>query len=533
MSVNVWESDGITSLLIESVADKTAAVLIAPELESLMYIRSDDGKGNIWRAVTGAALGTYSDDGGTFCGTVIIPTGGDGSSAWIRDYNNAVNIKWFGAIGDGVNDDSIALQIAFDSLTAGGDILMPPTNDTYLLENEVTLTSSEYNRKNLWAYGAEITTNGAFAGIKLAGGSVMGGVSIYGLKINHRGNALATAGFALRGTWYARLYNCTVEAHGVNADYSAFSLAQADPTDINTGCFWSDLIGCNCRKRLGADVGDISHGIQIKGSCNATTIRGGSLSTTINAIHHVVHTGQTYLANALLIDGVSFEGYTIAYHLNGAAASNIAGPRLVNNRFETGAQVITITGVTTQPSTPLYAAGNFLVSSAGAYLTNINDIYVNTMDMSVTPRILPSIKTAVTIQSLGGTYNPLTIKPGGGNRGIVLQNSSSDNILEFLWTGTGTKSEINGKVADDLQIRGLGGLSGTTAHANNLRGTATLSGGTVNVSFAVAEVNAAYFLFLSGDTNETFNWSAKATGGFTITSSNGSSTAKVDWLLIR
>lgn len=64
-------------------------------------------------------------------------------------------------------------------------------------------------------------------------------------------------------------------------------------------------------------------------------------------------------------------------------------------------------------------------------------------------------------------------------------------------------------------------------------GTATLASGTASVSFGTAQPNTSYQILLTGDTAETFTWASKATGGFTINSSNGSSSANVDWFVVR
>jgi len=78
------------------------------------------------------------------------------------------------------------------------------------------------------------------------------------------------------------------------------------------------------------------------------------------------------------------------------------------------------------------------------------------------------------------------------------------------------------------------GISGTSTSANNLRGSVTFAtAATAAVSFGTNEPNATYYVALSGSANETFWVTSKATTGFTINSSNGSSTATVDWLLIR
>lgn len=101
------------------VADKSAAVLIAPVAGYHMYIDSADGRGNIWRSVVGASPGTYADDNASFCGTVFIPTGGDGSAAWLRDYKGSVSAVWFG-LATGVTNTAIQ-----DAVTAHSDVELP------------------------------------------------------------------------------------------------------------------------------------------------------------------------------------------------------------------------------------------------------------------------------------------------------------------------------------------------------------------------------------------------------------------------
>lgn len=67
-------------------------------------------------------------------------------------------------------------------------------------------------------------------------------------------------------------------------------------------------------------------------------------------------------------------------------------------------------------------------------------------------------------------------------------------------------------------------------------GTATLAAGTAAIDFSTEELedmpDTTYLVFLAGDTAETFTWASKATTGFTINSSNASSTANVDWMAL-
>jgi hypothetical protein len=88
-----------------NAANKAAAVLLTPVNNKMYFIGGTDG--GWFKGVTGAADSTYADNGGVYCGTVFIPTGGDGTSAYLRDYSGAAHSAWFGITG--VTDDTVAL----------------------------------------------------------------------------------------------------------------------------------------------------------------------------------------------------------------------------------------------------------------------------------------------------------------------------------------------------------------------------------------------------------------------------------------
>lgn len=87
---------------------------------------------------------TSADNGGT----IIVDASG---RRWMRVFVTAVNVKWFGAVGDGVTDDTAAIQAA---VAASNSIVVPPGNyylDEYSSSNDVVfqLHNGTYNIQNI------------------------------------------------------------------------------------------------------------------------------------------------------------------------------------------------------------------------------------------------------------------------------------------------------------------------------------------------------------------------------------------------
>jgi hypothetical protein len=107
-------------------------------------------------------------------------------------YTNFVNVKWFGAKGDGATDDTTAIQAASDSLTSGGVVFFPRA--TYLHNSALTISNND------------VIFVGEGWGTKLKAGATMAqqievtGVRIKICELQLDGNGNATNGISVNAT---------------------------------------------------------------------------------------------------------------------------------------------------------------------------------------------------------------------------------------------------------------------------------------------------------------------------------------------
>lgn len=117
---------------------------------------------------------------------------------------------------------------------------------------------------------------------------------------------------------------------------------------------------------------------------------------------------------------------------------------------------------------------------------------------------------------------------------LVVDAAVQGNSFVGESVATFTNSNLlTGKVsiAGNLGLTGasLGGYMG-----RNVCGTATFAtAGTKAVTFTFNEPDTSYRIIATGQANQTFWVTSKAVGGFTLNSSNASSTAVVEWFMVR
>ena len=141
--IALFAEGNVVAAMVDNIADLRALPSYSSQdgmsVQLRGYYTPGDGGGGplrIWKG--GAAPGTYVDNGGS----IIVPTGGDGSGAWVWEYSGAVNVKWFGAKGDGVADDQPSIQAA---LTSSSNIFIPEGD--YRINTSVTSSGKSLSIK--------------------------------------------------------------------------------------------------------------------------------------------------------------------------------------------------------------------------------------------------------------------------------------------------------------------------------------------------------------------------------------------------
>ncbi|WP_158301986.1 right-handed parallel beta-helix repeat-containing protein [Paenibacillus mesophilus] len=143
-------------------------------------------------------------------GLVLVSTGG---YRFKRIYDGPVNVKWFGAKGDGSADDTAAIQAAISSLTSGGVAFLP--SSSYIVSSTIIIpysyvkimgcgSSTVIKAANTSNYETMISANG------------LNGIEVSDLVVdanqgNRTGLTNRTVGILLASCTDSSVDNCTVQ----------------------------------------------------------------------------------------------------------------------------------------------------------------------------------------------------------------------------------------------------------------------------------------------------------------------------------
>lgn len=170
--VAVYSAPGMSGLpQINNIIDLRAEAVIPAPISKIIlfvsgyYIPGDGGGGQFYWDPASA----LADDSGT----VIIPNSG-GTGRWIRLTDGIINVKYFGAKGDGINDDCAAIQSAHDSFPSKGGILFFPAG-TYALGSRLNITKPTVMKLGIGSISALTNFNGPL--IKVSSNLLVYGIS--------------------------------------------------------------------------------------------------------------------------------------------------------------------------------------------------------------------------------------------------------------------------------------------------------------------------------------------------------------------
>lgn len=157
---------------------------------------------------------------------VAIQARGSSTPLQLQDWLGfTVNVRAFGAVGDGVADDSVAIQNAINSVPAnGGEVYFPP--GTYLVNTTITSTAPSLSLRGAggggWNVGAATRIVTTAAIIVFDFGTALAtehkGVHVTGLSVNDSSSAgaggLALGAFRIRRQNHVRFDDVSINQFG-------------------------------------------------------------------------------------------------------------------------------------------------------------------------------------------------------------------------------------------------------------------------------------------------------------------------------
>lgn len=147
--------------------------------------------------------------------------------------------------------------------------------------------------------------------------------------------------------------------------------------------------------------------------------------------------------------------------------------------------------------------------------------------------------TMSAVYANANSNSTILLGTGGNGKGNAFADNLADKggVINLNWfSGVAYGIQWGAHVAQGITINGVGGISQTTTYAKNLRGSCTFATAATCTTgnFATSEPDTTYFVAISWNVQtETIAVTTKNTNNITFTSTNASSTAVVNWILIR
>ncbi|WP_143279290.1 glycosyl hydrolase family 28-related protein [Bradyrhizobium ottawaense] len=439
------------------------------------YAAPGDGGGGIYQRGTGG--GSFTDGGGV---------------SWVPiAVDDSINVKVFGAKGDGSTDDTAAIQAAITAYQGTGATIFLPRG-AYKVSDPIVITGT-LRLVGESRYGTAITwTNTTLYVLNISTAQ-----QVFVERISFNGPASATAGNIITldgpapvGNSFSCIRDC-----GFNQGYNHVVTASASDWTVEN-CYFSEYMnyGVFVSDSLHHDAGD-----SFIGSCTLTTskpnavailqVSSGGLKIVGNKIIGGVAGYQMQLDSAagvntvdLVMVGNSIEGQTqVCVNFTRPAGSLMFGGIVIAGNQFSGSGIPTSTSwVCIQTDTNagwlsrLAITGNHILMGAGTGSPSFIGINIGSTD-----GFLIEGNQFAAEPNASGTTVGINISPGATNGTVGVNQFSA--ILGGTWTNKVVNAASSASVRVQQSVPQSGSASVTCSTANG-----ALWVGTVGVTFPTA-----------------------------------------------
>lgn len=456
------------------------------------------------------------------------------------------SVKDFGAVGNGVADDTAAIQAALDSIavydntgtvttSGGGSVYFPagtyltgkltvhPATKLFGEGMDASILKAKTGHADILvdirrpaSIGSSFTRRYSVRDLGIIGSGTSGCKGIYCLQVAE----IEIRRVMVRGCDY-----------GIDLENSIVGAIDGCKINGNTSRGLRAVNGCNGYQVINCRIHETSAGANVEIDGGALLGNGWLFDTCIiesatdatNGIGMLL--GATAAVQSININSCYFEG-------------NRVGAIQVGTDTTAGASTASIIGGFFAPGA--YSATSFGVTNYGGYVSLVGRPYLEGIGAAL--RIVH--ESATTAGSLGRIYN-LSDYIVTGTRAADPVTSGFSFENGALYAGTfrlGGRSSDYGQFAkrtNDISFSGDKYLWIQTELRTGYQGRNTLVSGTYTVAFSTAAANGSYVVVIGSEGNNHLKVSAKTPNGFTVTAvDSAGATVTADssafmWLVVR